>query len=218
MAPFVGTDRLGRPLTNEERDRCAALLRAHDFAGARRYARLFAVKQCRNAAGAEDLVSRACLRLVRLGWDPNEVPLASRLARLVWSEWTHAVEESKKARDVERAFARELQVTEGKTDASVEQRAVRLEDEQHQEAHAREEVGKLRAAMVDAGDTVNLLWLDFTLQGLTDMKEMARRSGRRPEDFYAATKRRARMVRRLAAAARGVILNEEADPKDEGDA
>jgi len=216
MAPFLGTDRLGRRLTDEERHSFEALLRAHDFHGARRYALLFAIKKCRNVAGAEDLVGRACVRLVRWGWDPNEVPLAARLARLVWSEWTHAVAETKAARDAERAFHRELKATESKSAKSHEDRVIAAADEEREETYARDQIIKLRAAMVEAKDSVNLLWLDFTLQGITDMKDMARRSGRQPEEFYAATKRRKRMVVRLAATDRGVIL--EQDEKDEGDA
>jgi hypothetical protein len=213
VAPIVGTDRLGRRFTDEERRHFEQLLREHGFANARLYALLFARKLARGNAAAEDLVGRACLRLVRWGWDPNEVPLATRLARLVWSEWTHAKAETDAARRAERAWARELRVTEGRVAKSAEDSAVGIEDEREEEERNRENIEKLRAAMVKAKDDVNLLWLGYTLEGKTDQQEMARLSGRDVKEFYAATKRRTRMVARLAAEARGVMLEE--DEKDE---
>jgi hypothetical protein len=90
LGAILGTDRLGRALTNEERARFGALLREHDYPGARLVALRFAYKLARSRARPQDLIGRVDLRLVRLGWDPNEVSLVRRLCRLVWSEWTHA--------------------------------------------------------------------------------------------------------------------------------
>src|SRR5579884_2510178 len=88
-APVVGTDRLDRPFTDDERAYFEQVLRAHDFRRARRYALLFARRLARSNEGAHDLLGRALVRLVRGGWNPNEVTLDKRLCRLVWSEWTH---------------------------------------------------------------------------------------------------------------------------------
>src|SRR5579872_4272425 len=83
---ILGTERLGRPLTPDEKAVFGALLREHDYPGARLVALRFAYKLARNVARAQDLMGRADLRLVRFGWDPKEVPLVQRLCRLVWSE------------------------------------------------------------------------------------------------------------------------------------
>src|SRR4030088_2751574 len=113
LGAILGTAPLGRALTNEERARFGALLREHDYPGARSVALRFAYKLARSRARAQDLMGRADLRLVRFGWNPKEVSLVKRLCRLVWSEWTHAIDESDTARKAEEGFLRELEVTEG---------------------------------------------------------------------------------------------------------
>src|SRR5262249_9360366 len=126
---IVGTDRLGRPLTAFEKECLGELLRVHDYVGARLVALRFALKLARNnPAAAQDLMGRADLRLVRWGWDPNEVPLVKRLCRLVWSEWTHAVAESDSAQRAEETFLKGMEVTEGRTLPSPEDIALRHED------------------------------------------------------------------------------------------
>ncbi|HEV3189371.1 MAG TPA: hypothetical protein VGY54_02680 [Polyangiaceae bacterium] len=65
---ILGTDRLGRSLTPEESKRFGALLREHDYPGARLVALRFAHKLARTRNRAQDLMGRADLRLVRLGW------------------------------------------------------------------------------------------------------------------------------------------------------
>jgi hypothetical protein len=67
----------------------------------------------------------------------------------------------------------------------------------------------LRAAFEKAGDEVNLLWLKHALDGETDLQNMAAASGRDVGEFYAASKRRNRLVRRLLAEKRGVTYEEE---------
>src|SRR5579862_5100181 len=104
---MVGTDGLGRPFTDDEKRRFAALLREHDYPGAHLVALRFAFRLTRVRARAQELVRRAELRLVRVGWDPKDVALASRLCRLVWSEWTHATGETDKTRRAEDTFLRD---------------------------------------------------------------------------------------------------------------
>ena len=61
LAAVVGTDRLGRPLTDEEKKRFGALLREHDYPGARLVALRFAYKLTRSLQRAQDLMSgRTC--------------------------------------------------------------------------------------------------------------------------------------------------------------
>src|SRR5260370_16333299 len=70
-----GTDRLGRPLTDEEKKRLGALLRQHDYPGARLVALRFAYKLTRSRTRAQDLMGRVDLRLGPQGRDPSEGPL-----------------------------------------------------------------------------------------------------------------------------------------------
>jgi DNA-directed RNA polymerase specialized sigma24 family protein len=209
VAPVVGTERLGRPFNDQEKKRFAALLREHDFVNARLAALLFARKKTRTNAAAEDLVGRACLRLVRWGWDPNEVPLKKRLLRLVWSEWTHQLVETKTEADAVQVFLREQAIHET-LPPSPEAEALSREAQLAEQERSEKAIERLRAVLVEAGDTVNLLWLDFTLQGKHELTEMAEASGRKVDEFYNAAKRRSRIVARLVAEQQGI-------KDDEGD-
>jgi hypothetical protein len=209
LVAVVGTDRLGRPLSDEEKRRFGALLREHDYPGARLVALRFAYKLTRSRVRAQDLMGRADLRLVRFGWDPTKVTLVRGLCRLVWSEWTNEGTESATARRAEEGFIRELEVTEGLKVPSHEEQTAALaaSAESHTRASARLE--KLRAMFEKAGDEVNLRWLAFELEDVTDLQQMAAASGRDVADFYAAAKRRSRAVQRLLADERGVPWSEE---------
>jgi hypothetical protein len=57
--------------------------------------------------------------------------------------------------------------------------------------------------------SVNLIWLKRSLEGESDLGKMAAESGRDVTEFYAASKRRRRAVRRLLANDRGVNSTEE---------
>jgi hypothetical protein len=229
-AVVVGTDRLGRPLTDEEKKRFGALLREHDYPGARLVALRFAYKLTHSRHRAQDLMGRADLRLVRSGWDPTKVTLVRGLCRLVWSEWTNEGVESATARRAEEGFIRELEVTEGlkvvpprmaTPDAphagegpqwavpSHEEQATAFAASVESRTKASVKIEKLRAMFEKAGDEVNLRWLELELEGVTDLQQMAAASGRDVADFYAAAKRRKRAVQRLLANERGVLLSEE---------
>jgi hypothetical protein len=209
----VGTDRLGRPFTDEEKARASKLLREHDFAGACMIALRFAHKKTRSLQAAQDLLARACLRLVRKGWDPDEVPLVRRMCRLVWSEWTHEVEESIAARRAEEMFLRQQEADEGRRVASPEELAMHEEklaaERAAERAKAEARLAKLRARFEAADDKVNLLWLDYHEQDIEEPAEMARLSGRKVEEFYRATDRRKRHVKAVIAAENGVKEDEE---------
>ena len=229
LAVAMGTDALGRPLTDDEKKRFGALLREHDYPGARLVALRFAYKLTHGLVRAQDLMGRADLRLVRSGWDPHEVPLVKRLCRLVWSEWTNAGSESETARKAEEGFVRELEVTEGlkvappmrpkAADAPAkapewavpphEHHVTALEAAHESRTKASVKIEKLRAIFEKAGDEVNLLWLKHELEGVSDLQQMAAASGRGVADFYAAAKRRKRAVQRLLANEQGVEWVEE---------
>jgi hypothetical protein len=209
ICAVLGTDRLGRPLTDHEKKKLGRLLREHDYPGARLIALRFAYKLTRGRGSARDLMGRVDLRLVRLGWDPSEVSLVKRLCRLVWSEWTNTKTESDAARRAEENFLVEMKVTEGRSVPSVEQQVTQHETREELAARAQAQLDRLRAAFKAAGDEVNLLWLDWTMAGETDdPKTMAERSGRNVEDFYAAAKRRKRAVQRLLAEDHGAPYDE----------
>jgi hypothetical protein len=202
VAAIVGTDRLGRPLTAEERARFGRLLREHGYVDARLIALNFARKLTRGRGSAHDLMGRVDLRLVRQGWDPGEVPLVKRLCRLVWSEWTHEAETSIAARRAEEVF---LVHTQGPDGGRVTSHAAMPSREQ---AAAAEQLERLRAAFEAAGDEVNLLWLQYQREDITDLQEIANLSGRAVEEFYRAAERRKRHVRRLIAQKNGVKVEE----------
>jgi hypothetical protein len=200
---IIGTDALGRPKTDEERDGDEAVLIAHDFAGARLIALRYAYTRRRSDAAAQDLLGRALLRLVRQGWDPAEVPLAKRLCRLVWSEWTNELSETDAARNAVEIFLANQEMQKGATQPSVQDQAIALEDVRAHEGHAHDLADALRASFEKAGDVVNLEWLAYWLAGKDDIQEMARRSQREPREFYLAAERRKRHVQRILAAIRG---------------
>jgi hypothetical protein len=203
VAPIVGTDRLGRGLSDDERAYSEALLREHDFAGARLVALRFAFKLRRSIEGAQDLMGRACVRLVRQGWDPNEVTLVKCLCRYVWSEAAHETRENETARHATEIFLREMGETYGKSAPSPEDIAAEHQERFDARARAATQLEKLRFICEQEHDEVNLLWLKYAIQEMTALGEMARLSGRPVDEFYAAAKRRKTYVRRILAAERG---------------
>jgi hypothetical protein len=231
---YLGTDRVKRALTNAERKALEKLLRKHDFVGASLVALRFAHKLTRSRERARDLIGRMNERLVRWGWDPNAVPLKKRLCRLVWSEHTHEREETALARRAEEAFLREEAIhaelppaalrrgdplrdkAAAPTAASHEQHVIRLEEEREDDARraadlaeSRADLAKLRDGFLAKKDDVNVLYLDQRIAGVDDAKKMAENTGRNPEEFYAAQKRRRRAVERVLAEKNGVPPGDE---------
>lgn len=196
---YVGTDRLERPLKESEKRELAAVLREHDFVGASLRSLRFAHELRRDKPAAQDLQGRANLRFVRQGWDPQVVTLVKRLCRLVWSEHTSAARENEFSVTVTDAYLREQDVHHAEA-TSAEDRIAQIETEQREEARAKRQLDSLRAAFVEVGDEVNLLWLDYRLAGVADPAEMARLSGRDVGEFYRAADRRKRHTARLLAA------------------
>ena len=207
-APIVGTDVLGRPFTPAEKAYAERLLRKHGFLSARAVASKFAHSKARTHAEAEDILGRVMLRLVRQGWDPAEVPLAKRLCRLVFSEWSHSVAERKAARAAEKAYVQGIAGDENADtmapDEAAEARA-RLEAER---ARSEANLQRLWQAFRDADDDVNLAWLDYTRRGIESLDEMARLDKRDVREFYRAADRRKRHVERLILAGKGATVKE----------
>jgi hypothetical protein len=231
---YLGTDRLKRALTNAERDQLQRVLGKHDFVGASMVALRFAYKLTRSREGARDLMGRVNVRLVCTGWDPNDVTLVKRLCRLVWSVYTHQERETDVARRAEEGFLREEGIhgeqapvaprrgdplhaeKAGPLTPSHEQDLIRLEDERADDARdaaqlaeLRADLAKLRGVFRVKKDEVNLLYLDQWMAGTEDGTQMAEKTGRDPEDFYAAQKRRKRAVERLLAEKNGAPRDDE---------
>jgi hypothetical protein len=203
LAAVLGTDRVGRAFTQEERRALGALLKAHDYAGARLIALRFALKLTHDRDRAGELVDRVDSRLVRLGWDPAAISLPRYLCRLVWSEWTHESNEENRRREVEGAYALERRIIDGDSTPSAEDQAIAAETKAGAEANARAAIAKLRAFFEAESDTVNLLWLDAALRAdgePPNAKTLAEKTGRYVTEFYAAAKRRARAVARVLGA------------------
>jgi hypothetical protein len=167
----------------------------------------FAFKLSRSRPAAQDLRDRANVHLIEQGWDPGVVTLAKCLCRFVWSEHMNEQRERVAARKAEEVFLRE-QAIDHSAAPSAEDLAVRLETEQHDEERGVKCSASLREAFVQAGDKVNLLWLDHWLAGVEEPGEMARLSGRDVSDFYRAADRRKRHVARLLAAEGGAKIEE----------
>ena len=223
---YLGTDRLGRRLTDAERNRLDKLLRQHDFRVASIHAFRFALKLRKSKGGAGDLVGRANLRLVRTGWDPNAVSLQRRLLRLVWSEFTHENRETDAARRAEEAFLREEGIHEGvppgapkrgdperqkrePAAASIEHKAIALEEDHAEIAERRKSFEALRARLLARKDEVGLQYLDHRLKGTDDVGAMAKESGRDVKVFYEAARRIHRMVEKIVAEKNGVDRGDE---------
>jgi hypothetical protein len=205
---YVGTNGLGRPLSAQESKDFASLLRKHDFVGASLVSLNFAFKLSRSRPVAQDLRDRANVRLIEQGWDPVVVTLVKCLCRLVWSEHTHEKRERAAARKAEEGLVREQSI--GQSEApSAEDSAVRLEAERDEEARAADRTASLRAAFVEAGDTVNQIWLDSWLAGVESPAEMARSSGHDVSDFYRAADRRKRHVAQMLAPESGANIKED---------
>jgi hypothetical protein len=203
LRAFPGTDKLGRALTDVEKRDLAALLRAHDYVGCRIRALAFAFKLTNAREPARDLTGRADLRFVRVGWDPRLVTLVKRLCRLVWSEWTHESEESATARKAEEVFLSEGEVLRGKHARTPEDQAVEIQERFDARTKATTHLDRLRTVFEQEKDAVNLLWLDYSLQEITDLGKMAELSGLDVSEFYNAAKRRPRIVKKVLAATRG---------------
>jgi hypothetical protein len=237
---YPGTNALGRPLTDAESRDLARLLRGHGFADASLIALRFAYRLTENRDAARELVARTNLRLVEQGWDPQKVPLRKALCRFVWSENMNDRRARAAQRRAERVHLREQAAGEPvlpgapvrrdplrpqprePASPSYEHLHARLADETEADARRADELAEARAQYEatlayfrEQGDEVNLLWMRFFMEGITDPATMAAESGRDVKEFYAATKRRARYAERVldARQAAGGARTKDEDPE-----
>jgi hypothetical protein len=105
---------------------------------------------------------------------------------------------------------------EGPTASSPEQLVIRLEEERADDARRelklvelRGDLRKLRDVFVAKKDDVNVLYLDQWMAGVEDVAKMAENTGPDPEEFYAAQKRRKRVIERFLAEKNGVPPDDE---------
>ncbi len=215
---YLGTDRIGRALTDPESRRLDQLLRDQGFRLASVHAYRFALKLAKTKGRAEDVVSRTNLRLVRTGWDPNAVSLQRRLLRLVWSEYTHDRREEVLGRKLEEAFLGE-QGIHGPVPApaarrgdplrpspkepaasSIEQEAIAREEEQAELADRRRKYDALVARLRANADEVAIEYLEFRRKGTVSPAKMVEASGRDldVQVFYEAARRVQRLVEKIA--------------------
>ncbi|HEY5317757.1 MAG TPA: hypothetical protein VIJ20_07235 [Solirubrobacteraceae bacterium] len=163
-------------------------------------------------------MSRANLRLVCTGWDPNAVSLQRRLLRLVWSEFTHDRREEVLARRVEEEFLREqgihgpvpppaaargdpLQPSPKEAAASsIEQEVITLEEEQAELAARRKKLDALIERLRAGKDEIALEYLELRRNGIVSPAKMVEASGRKVDVkvFYEAARRIQRLVERIA--------------------
>ena len=236
---YLGTDRIARALTGEERDRLERMLREHGYLRAKLAALAFATKLARNPGRADELVSRMNLRLVCQGWDPERVTLKQAMVRFVWSEHTHEKQETDAAKRAEERFLREHEATGQPRPAaptrgdpllatrepfvpSVEAQLLELGLERRDEARAARRMAlhtavyaELRKRLDAKKDHANVVILDEMERGNDDLAVVASRSGFTPEELYAAQKRRKRLVKSLLAEARGDLDVDANDDDDE---
>jgi hypothetical protein len=181
---------LRREPTEDERAAFEDMLLGHDIEGACLQALRYALKRVRgNETMAQQMVDDA-LRLAweRCTWDPEKVPLGKYLAGVVRSEFSTQARDGVAEREREEEYLAQ-ETLDGPGDASAERRG--SEDE------AVRKLAEMRATLEKRGDTVGLQAIDFMLDGVDEPAEMARRTGRRVEDFYRAADRRTRLVRQL---------------------
>jgi hypothetical protein len=215
---YLGTNRIGRPLTDAESRRLDKLLIASGFRVVSVHAFRFALRLAKTKGRAEDVVSRANLRLVCTGWDPNVVSLQRRMLRLVWSEFTHDRREEVLGRRLEEEFLREQGIhgpvpppaaargdplrppPKEPAASSVEQEAIALEEEQAELADRRKKLDELIARLRANEDQVALEYLEFRRQGTVSPAEMVEACGRKVDVkvFYEAARRVQRLVERIA--------------------
>ncbi|HTQ42862.1 MAG TPA: hypothetical protein VMI75_08935 [Polyangiaceae bacterium] len=195
------TVRRGEP-SAEQRARFEEMLLEHDLEGARLQAMAYAMKLTKkNVAASRQMVDDACRILwERCSWDPDKVGLGAYLCGVVRSERSHAAEAGITERENEVEYLTEVAtLEEGTPGRSPEDLMVAYEESVEGREKASGELAAMRAHFEATGDAVNLEWIQYSLDDVDDLEEMARRSGRRVEEFYRARDRRVRYVQRLQA-------------------
>ena len=119
--------------------------------------------------------ARTCASCAR-GGTPRVVTLVKCLCRFVWSEHTHDEERERDGPPAPRRSSSRRRPSTRAHAPSAETEALRIETERKEDAAANARIEVLRAAFTAADDQVNLLWLDYRLEDITDLAEMATKS------------------------------------------
>lgn len=190
-----------RAPTAEERSRFEEMLLEQDLDGALAQAMVFAMKRTgKNETMARQMVDDARRMLLeRCSWDPKKASLGACLCGIIRSERSHEARDAKKERDHEVEYLTEVETVEGSYGKSAEDMVLEHEQSHEGREEAVRKLEELKAHFVATGDDVNLEWIRYSLDDIEDPAEMARLSGRKPEDFYRARDRRVRYVQRLRA-------------------
>ncbi len=188
-----------REPTAAERAAFDEMLLGEDLEAAEVQAYDYALRLARkNPTMARQLVLQArTLLWERCTWTPETAPLGATLCGIVRSLCSTEARRAVTERENEVEYLTEVETIDGSTAKSPEDLAVRDEESGAARDDAARELDKLRAHFVETGDAVNLLWLDYSLEGIDDLAEMVARSGREAQEFYRARDRRVRYVQRL---------------------
>ncbi len=118
------------------------------------------------------------------------------------SEWSTEARRGVTERENEVEYLTEVATIDGSHAKSPEELVAADEESEAARHEATAELEKLRARFAANGDEVNLDWIKYSLDGVEDLAEMARLSGRNVEEFYRARDRRVRLVRRWLPASK----------------
>jgi hypothetical protein len=189
-------ERRQREPTAAEREAFDELLLGEDLEGACVQALDYALGLTgKNETMARQLVLHArTLLWERCSWNPDKVTLGAFLCGIVRSERSTEARRAVNERGNEVEYLTELVTLEGADAKSPEELLATDEESEAARAEAAQKLEELKAHFVATGDEVNLDWIGHCLDGIDDLAEMARLSGRKVEDFYRARDRRVRLV------------------------
>jgi DNA-directed RNA polymerase specialized sigma24 family protein len=185
--------------TDAERAAFDEMLLGEDLEGAEVRAYDYALRLTgKNPTMARQLVKQARTRLwERCSWNPKSCPLGAYLCGAVRSIWSTEARRAVNQRETEVEYLTELDPFQDAQGVSPEDMHVAREESLRARDQAARELAAFKAHFEESGDQVNVLWIEYALDGVDGVAEMVARSGLRPEDFYRAHDRRVRYVERL---------------------
>lgn len=184
--------------TAAEREDFEEQLLDEDLEGAQLRAFAYAMKLTgKNTPLARQLVLQArTLLWERCSWDPEKVSLGAYLCSVVRNEWSNEARRAETERENEVLYLTEVETIDGPDAKSPEEMLLAHEESEEGREAAARRLEELKTHFESTEDKVNLDWIKFSLDGIDDLAEMARLSGRRVEEFYRARDRRGRYVER----------------------
>ena len=197
--------------TAAEREHFEELLLGEDLEAALAAAYDYALGRTRkNETMAMELVRTARnLLWERCSWDPDQCTLQAYLIGVVRTESSNEARRGRKERENEVEYLTEVATLDGADTRSAEQLALEEEERMGDRDAAAAELKKLEDHFTATRDDVNLDCIKYSLEGIDDLSEMAKLSGRNVKEFYRARDRRMRYVERLLADKRGEPQDDE---------